>query len=734
MKIAVVEKTKTNGNLYREYFDFDYDLFALTKSKTNKVLKKDITLTESFENYDYVILVGADPAKHIGKISNITKYAGHLVDNKYIPILNPAAVKFNPGLKDTFNSGMKKLKEHLNGTYSIDSGKYILLDTEKDAINYIKKLISDRSCTHIVVDIETSSLYERDGYILGVGITPREETGYYIAGDVIWDTVEDELKKLFLEKTCIFHNAKFDMKWLEHHYNAKFKNWEDTMLLHYLLNENEAHDLKSLAMKYTKLGDYDAELEEFKRTYCKAHKILLRDFSYEVVPTEMMVTYAGGDVDATMRLYNLFKPIVDKHFDYPYKTLLKRGTRFLADIEKIGVPFSTNRLNEAAIKLTEDICVERDKLYKYPEVLKAEEILETKFNPNSTAHLRLLFFNLLKLPASKKTPKGELSTDKEVLDKLADLHPIPALIKNIRGMVKMKSTYIDKVLTGLDSDDRLRTGFHLTTVTSGRLSSSGKLNMQQLPRDDKTVKACIVAQPGYVIFSQDLKTAEMYYAAVLSKDKNLAKVFADGQDFHSSIAKMVFNLTCPVDRVAELYPDLRQASKAVSFGILYGAGPGKVARTVNISIKESLSIINKYFETFGKLDQWLKKEQEEIKSRGCTYSILGRKRRVPGVFSVDDYEQGHAVRSALNFKVQSIASDSNLIAAMDTHDWITETKYPAEIFALVHDSIIGQVREDKITHFRDKLKYFTQLDRGFSIPSVPIGVDFGFGNSYAEAA
>jgi len=735
MKVAVVEKTKTNGNLYYEYFDFDFDLFALTKTKSQKVLKKDITLNESFEDYDFVILVGAEPAKHIAKVSNITKYAGQLFDNKYIPILNPAAVKFNPGLKDSFDVGLKKLKQHLDGTFAIDQGNYIVLDTEEKATKYLNKIIYDRSCTHVVVDIETSSLYPRDGYILGVALSHKEGLGYWIPSDVIWDSVEDLLKIVFSTKVCIFHNAKFDMKWLQYHYKAVFPSWEDTMLMHYLLNENEPHDLKSLVLKYTKLGDYDAELEEFKRTYCKAHKVLLRDFSYEVIPTDIMYKYAAADADGTIRLNHIFKPLIDKFFTFPYESLLKRGTKFLLDIEEIGVPFSKEKLLEAAVSLNNEIQSERDKLYDYPEVLKAEEILGTKFNPNSTAHLRLLFFDLLKLNSIKKTPKGEKSTDKEVLDSLAKKHPIPALIKNIRSKVKLKSTYIDKVLAGLDSDGRLRTGFHLHTVTSGRLSSSGKLNMQQLPRDDKTVKYCISpTSSDYVIFSQDLKTAEMYYAAVLSKDKNLAKVFSEGQDFHSSIAKLVFNLTCKIEEVATKYPDLRQASKAVSFGILYGAGPGKVASTVGISIKEAQQIINQYFNTFPQLDKWLKNTREEIIHKGCTYSILGRKRRVAGVYSIDEGEQGHAVRSALNFKVQSLASDANLLAAMDTHDWIIKNEFPAEIFALVHDSIIGQVRVDKVEEFKDKLKYFTQLDRGFSIPNTPIGVDFGFGNSYAEAA
>ena len=259
--------------------------------------------------------------------------------------------------------------------------------------------------------------------------------------------------------------------------------------------------------------------------------------------------------------------------------------------------------------------------------------------------------------------------------------------------------------------------------------------MQQLPRDDKTVKNCIrPVDPDYVIFSQDLATAEMYYAAALSKDKNLAQVFASGAaDFHGAIAKMTFGLVCEVAEVKDLHPDLRQASKAISFGILYGAGAAKVAKTAGISYREAEDIIKQYFSRFRQLKDWIKNVQDEIKANGYIYSAFGRKRRVPNVFSVDDYEQGHALRSAMNFTVQSVASDINLMAAMDAHDEFKAGKARAKIFALVHDSIVGQCHKDDVDKVKEILRECTQKDRGVSIPGIPIGVDFGYGESYAAA-
>jgi len=734
MKIAVVEKCKMGyADPYKEYFNFEYDRFQLVNSNKSKVLKRDITLTEDFEEYDLVVLIGADACKHIAKIGNVTKYAGHLVDDKYIPMLNPVAVKFNPGIKDTLDGAIRKLHNHIDGSYTENLGQYCPITRASEAKSWITNALHAHTRPYVVADIETTSLYPREGYVLGIALSNRAGSGVYIESDCIDDEVEQLLQKLWDEKTIIFHNAKFDMKWLAYHFNFNFPKWHDTMIMHYLLNENEAHDLKSLCMKYTSMGEYDYELEAFKKTYMKAHGIRVAEFTYDLIPFDTMWKYAAADADATMRLFNKFHPIIESHFKWLYENIMLRGTQFLMEIEETGVPFDKEYLDKANIIFENEIFELKQELYKYPEVKEIEEERGEKFNPGSTAQLGILFFEKLNLPVTKRTPGGAPSTDKEVLKYLADLHDIPNIVTKIRNKIKLRSTYIVKVLNGLDLDGRLRAGFHLHTVTSGRLSSSGKLNMQQLPRDDKTVKNCIRAKKDYVIFSQDLKTAEMYYAGALSGDQNLGRVFREGQDFHSSIAKLTFNITCAVDLIIEKFPKLRQAAKAISFGILYGAGAAKVASEANISYTEAKDIIKNYFGQFHQLYKWLERTRDEINTNGYIYSHFGRKRRVPNVFSVDDYEQGHALRSAMNFTVQSVASDINLMAAMDTHDVFKKRKVRAEIFALVHDSIVGQCHKDDIKKVKQILRVQTQKDRGVGIQGAPIGLDFGYGESYAQA-
>jgi DNA polymerase I-like protein with 3'-5' exonuclease and polymerase domains len=235
------------------------------------------------------------------------------------------------------------------------------------------------------------------------------------------------------------------------------------------------------------------------------------------------------------------------------------------DMEEVGIPISRERMSLADGYLDKWITEAKQEIYTFDAVKNFEKDHGDRFNPNSVQQLRKVLFDYVKLSPvqGKLTATGAISTDAEVLEELSEQHPLPAAILKVRQLGKMKNTYINKILP----DDRIRTNFNLIFTTSGRLSSSGKFNAQQIPRDDPIIKGCIKAPPGYKIVSQDLATAEMYYAAVLSSDKNLQKVFIDGGDFHSTIAKMVFDLVCEVADVKKLFAGMRQSAKAISFGI-----------------------------------------------------------------------------------------------------------------------------------------------------------------------
>ena len=742
MRIAVIDKCPSNVK-YDKYFKFEFDLYHLASVKLQKVLKKDVDIEINIDDYDYIVLIGSEATKNYTKAS-VTEHSGSLVDGKFIPMTNPAVLMFRPEAKPAFERSIEQLEKIISGEILIDrTGDYVGIIDEEEAYQWVCELEKDVEESGVIaVDTETTALYPRDGYVLGISLCAKLKKAAYISSDVISERIHEKLQRIFLLHKVVFHNSKFDLKMLEYHFGFKFReDYEDTILIHYLLDETQGtHGLKTLAIKYTKFGDYDAKLAEFKKQYCKTHKVKEADFTYDLIPFDIISEYAAMDTAVTLEIYYLFKPLIDKNPKLlnVYKKLMIPGSTSLKIIEEVGIPLDVNRLKFAQVTINHSINQAVERLYAYDEVKQLELARGESFNPNSVQQLRELLFDRLGLnPIHKLTSTGVQSTDAEVLESLDGQHPIVNSLLTIRKLSKIKNTYIDKLITELDKDGRIRTGFNLITTTSGRLSSSGKFNAQQIPRDEPRVKGSICAKPGYKIVSQDLATAEMYYAAVLSGDTKLMEVFKSGGDFHSSIAKMVFKLPCPVEDVKKLYATERQAAKAVSFGILYGSGPQKVSDTVTKSsgvlftVQEAREVIEQYFDTFKKLRKWLDDSKAQIERDGYCYTSIGRKRRLKNVFSSDKGIASHEVRSGINAMVQSLASDINLLAVIDCIKEVEKAGLDAKVFMLVHDSIVAEVREDQVEAYCSILASCTQRDRGFSIEGQPIGIDQDVGDDYS---
>lgn len=740
-KIALIDKAP-NRTRYSDYFQFEFDHYHMSSKPITKLLKKDVDLEVDLEPYDYVILVGAEAAKEYAKITSVTNYAGQLVNDKFIPISNPAMLAFKPEGKPDFQRACDKIHKYIAGTLKpTTTGDYKGIDDTNEAKQFFREVLENAQ-GWVALDTETTALYPRDGYVLGLSMSYKSKHGRYILTDCLDDVCLDLLRKIIKEYSIVFHNMKFDYKMINYHLGLDFdrSRVHDTMVMHYVLDEADSHGLKQLALKYTDYGDYDSELDDFKKEYCAKNGILQDDFTYDLIPFDVISRYAAIDTAVTYDLFQKFWPIVQKNdkLRYVYEQILIPGTLFLMDMEEVGIPISRERMEAANLYLDHEVQRAKEAIYGFEAIKQFEKNEGKIFNPNSVMQLRTVLFDYLGLtPTGKKTATGAISTDAEVLEQLSEEHPLPAAILKVRQLGKIQNTYIQKILPELDRDSRIRTNFNLTFTTSGRLSSSGKFNAQQIPRDDPIIKGCIKAPAGYKIVSQDLTTAEMYYAAVLSGDKNLQQVFSSGGDFHSTIAKMVFNLPCPVEEVKDKYKSMRQSAKAISFGILYGSGANKVSQTVSKATGEEYPVeqarddIKQYFSKFNKLKQWLDNRKDFIEANGYTYSFFGRKRRLPNVFSSDKGIAAHEVRSGINAEVQSLASDVNLLGAIRTANELKERGLDAKIFMLVHDSIVALVREDQVDEYCEILRRNTQHDWGCSIPGFPIGVDQEVGDDYS---
>jgi DNA polymerase I-like protein with 3'-5' exonuclease and polymerase domains len=740
MKIAIIDKCPSKVD-YSKYFDFEFEHFHLSSVYLQKILKKDVDLDIDIDYYDYVILVGAEATKHFAKAS-VTNTAGLLLEGRFLPLSNPAMLAFRPEGKPEFERAVSQIKKYISGetTNTAITGDFKGIEDVEEANAFFQEVL-DCAETYVALDTETTSLYVRDGYVLGISISYKLYHGRYISSDAIDEDGLSLLQEIITKFKIVFHNRKFDEKMLRYHFGLDFQpDCDDTMVEHYVLDESEGtHGLKGLAIKHTNYGEYDKALDDFREEYCKQHGIGKDEFTYDLIPFDIIAKYAAIDTAVTLELHHKFRPIIAKNpkLENVYKNILIPGVKFLMEMEEVGIPMDRERLVAAENYLDKWILEAKEEIYQFEEIKRYEKDTGKIFNPNSVQQLRTVLFDYLKLtPTGKLTKTGALSTDAEVLEELSEEHPLPKAILKVRQLGKIRSSYISKILPELDKDERIRTNFNLTFTSSGRLSSSGKFNAQQIPRDDPIIKGCIKAPPGYKIVSQDLTTAEMFYAAVLANDKNLQKVFSSKGDFHSTIAKMVFNLDCPVEDVKKLYPLDRQAAKAVSFGILYGSGPQKVADTVNkeggnMTLSDAQEVIKQYFNTFKKLKSWLNERKDFISANGYTYSFFGRKRRLPNVFSSDKGIAAHEVRSGINMEVQSLASDINLLGAIDTANEVKRKGLDAKIFMLVHDSIVALVREDQVEEYCEILARNTQKDRGCSIPGCPIGVDQEIGDDYS---
>ena len=292
MKVALVDKYDKSINYSSIFPDINLDIYHLSTSNKKRLLKADKDIEIDTEDYDYVILVGSDATKHF-TTATVSSHQGYLVDDKYLPIIDPIMLSFKPSMKNSFDKAKENILHYIKGTMQ-DRIKREAVGIESFEKAYeVLKDFADAEPTDVAIDTETSALYPRDGILLGVSISKDISKGYYISSEVLDEAAEELLQKIINKHHIVFQNAKFDMSWLAYHLSLDFKlnnikdiSWfDDTMLMHYALDETTGtHGLKDNCIKYTDLGDYDKDLELFKRQYCRQHKIRLSDFTYDLIP------------------------------------------------------------------------------------------------------------------------------------------------------------------------------------------------------------------------------------------------------------------------------------------------------------------------------------------------------------------------------------------------------------------------------------------------------------------
>jgi DNA polymerase-1 len=349
-----------------------------------------------------------------------------------------------------------------------------------------------------------------------------------------------------------------------------------------------------------------------------------------------------------------------------------------------------------------------------------------EFNVGSPAQLAQVLFEDLKLPVLKKN-KNSISTDHEVLEKLAEEHPLPRAIIEYRSVAKLKSTYLDTLPTLIGADGRIRTTFHQAAAATGRLTSSNP-NLQNIPiRTElgKQIRKAFIAEPGWVLVSADYSQVELRILAHISGDEGLVRAFAEDADVHVRTAAEVFGI-----ELKDVTREQRSVAKMVNYGIAYGLSPHGLSTRLNIPLEESKSIIERYFQRFPGINQYVEDTIASARRTGYVESIFGRRRYMPDLVSRNRQVSMAAERAAINMPIQGTAADLVKRAMLQLEKRLPDEKLNGRMLLQVHDELLFECPESEADRLATVAK---QVMTSVATLRVPLVVDVGQGRSWAQA-
>jgi DNA polymerase-1 len=361
-------------------------------------------------------------------------------------------------------------------------------------------------------------------------------------------------------------------------------------------------------------------------------------------------------------------------------------------------------------------------------VREVQQLAREQFNVNSTQQLAEILFNKLKLPPVRKTKTG-YSTDVGVLEELRNEHPIIEKLLDYRQFAKLRSTYIDALPKLINpKTKRVHTSFNQTVATTGRLSSSDP-NLQNIPIRSELGrsirKAFVPPKLGDIILSADYSQIELRVMAHISGDEVLRSAFLNKEDIHLSTAAKVFNLP-----FAEVTREIRRKAKEINFGIMYGIGAYGLSSRLGISQNEGKEIIDRYFERFPKVKQYINDTIADARSRGYVSTLLGRRRYITDINSRNRNIAQAAERQAINMPIQGTAADMIKKAMIDIDMEMQRQSLNSKMILQVHDELVFEVSKNEL----DEMKILISDKMVNALPlSVPIEIEIGVGPNWFEA-
>jgi DNA polymerase-1 len=414
------------------------------------------------------------------------------------------------------------------------------------------------------------------------------------------------------------------------------------------------------------------------------------------------------------------RPLVTGDLRRIYDTLDLPLMPVLARMESRGVRIETAQLAALSARMEAEISRLTSEIYA---------LAGKPFNLNSPKQLGEVLFEDLKLPTQGKTGKTKAnSTAADVLETLAASHPIAQKILDYRQLAKLKGTYVDALPTLLSPvDGRLHTTFNPTGAATGRLSSSNP-NLQNIPvRTElgREIRAAFVPAPGWVLVVADYSQIELRLLAHFSSDPVLVEAFRNHEDIHTRTASEV-NHVPPL----MVTPEMRRAAKAVNFGIVYGQSAFGLAQQLGIPRDEAERYIREYFARYQGVRQWIDSTIEEVRRRGYTLTLAGRRRPIPDISSKNPNARSFAERTAVNTPLQGTAADLMKAAMIRIDAEIAAQRLQARMLLQVHDELVFECPPEELAAVEQLVK---RAMEDVATLKVPLRAEIGHGANWRDA-
>ncbi|MCE5280454.1 MAG: DNA polymerase I [Planctomycetaceae bacterium] len=574
--------------------------------------------------------------------------------------------------------------------------------------------------SRLAVDTETTGLVPTRSDLVGISLAWKSGHGVYlpIKGPLGGRTLEIDAVRAAIGPVLgdakvdkVGQNIKFDMLVLDRYGFQIAGRIFDTMVAAWVLNPT-ADTFKLDALAAEMLNHRCIPIEE----------VIGRgrlQTTMDAMPIDMVTIYAAEDADVTLRLADVLAERLKKSgMEELFYDIEMPLLPVLFEMERTGIRVEPGVLKQMEMRLSKEADALREQI-----IAKAG----IPFNPDSPKQLADVLFDRLKMPILRKVKTGP-STDSAVLEELAVLHEVPALILEYRRLTKLLSTYLTALAECIHpASGRVHTSFSQTGTVTGRLSSRDP-NLQNIPirsEQGRQIRGAFMADEGNVLLSADYSQVELRVLAHLCEDPTMIAAFNAGADIHTIVAAEVFAV--PLEQVT---PQQRSRAKTVNFGIIYGQTAFGLAVTLRIPRDEAGDFIKRYRSRFPRIDQFLAACVQAAKDNGYVETIFGRRRAILDIDSRNPQRRALAERLAINSVVQGSAADLIKRAMVNIHARIRNENRPSKMLLQIHDELLFEMPAEAVES--EKLMIVREMEGAVAL-RVPVRVDVGVGRNWMEA-